>query len=178
VVAPVEPPRGLSGFTVRAVTDLLLPRRISVLGTLEAGSSGSRDLTLLAPSTEGVFAPGETRARARWTPGSHVRLSLTPRFRFGPGLFLGVGWHFSRRGADEFEPLDGVSIDGFGDETATQHRLAVELRYAAVEEPNVGSVPFPFEIMLRGSQSVAGSGGAPAEARAEVMVRARLHPRG
>jgi hypothetical protein len=178
-VAPTEPPRGVAGFTVRAVTDLLLPRRISVLGTVEAGSSGSRTMTFLAATPDSVLTPGWSRARARWSPGSHLRLSVTPRFRFGPGLSLGVGWHFYRRGADEIEPVgtQQAPIGTFGDEAATQHRLAVELRYAAVEQPNIDSVPFPFEILLRGSQSFAGSGGAPAEARAEVMVRAQIHPR-
>ena len=176
-VAPTAPARGVSGFTVRGVTDLLLTPRISVLGTAEAGSSGSRELTFLgAARAPGPFTPGVSRIQARWSPGSHLRLSVTPRFQFGPGLSLGVGWHFLRKGEGEFEPLDdsGPVTDVFIEDEATQHRLAVELRYAALEMPNVGSVPFPFEILLRGSQSVSGSGGAPAEARAELMVRARL----
>jgi hypothetical protein len=178
-VAPIEPPRGVAGFTVRGVTDLLLSERISVLGTVEAGSSAERTMTFLAATPDSVLTPGWSRARARWKPGSHLQVSVTPRVRFGPGLSLGAGWHFFRRGADEVEAIDSeqAPIGTFGDEAATQHRLAVELRYAAVEEPNSSGVPFPFEILLRGSQSIAGSGGAPAEARAEVMVRARIHQR-
>jgi hypothetical protein len=176
-VGPTDPPRGVSGFTVRGVTDLLITPRLSVMGTAEAGTSGSRDLTFLGASrSPGPFTQGVSRIQARWSPGSHLRLSLTPRFQFGPGLSLGVGWHFLRKGAGDFEPLDDPSpVTGtFTEVTATQHRLAVELRYVAMQMPNLDSVPFPFEILLRGSQSVAGSGGAPAEARAELMVRARL----
>jgi hypothetical protein len=104
---------------------------------------------------------------------------VTPRFRFGPGLSVGIGWHFVRRSADEVEPLgdEPPPPNSLGGDAASQHRLAVELRYAALEPPVAGSVPFPFEILVRGSQTVTGSGGAPAEARAEVMVRARLHAR-
>ena len=181
-VAPMDPPRGVSGFSLGAVTDVLFSgrlRRFAVLGNIEAGWNGTREMTLLAPDPARAFIPGEAKADVRWTPGAYVRASVTPRFRFGPGLSLGMGWRFSRREPDEFEAVaTGGGTAGPSlfptSESFTQQRLALEIRYVAMEEPLLSGVPFPFEILFRGSRSVAGSEGAAVEKKAEAMIRFRI----
>ena len=181
-VSPIDPPRGVSGFLLRAVTDLLLPGRFgrfAILSIVEGGWNGTREMTLLAPDPTGVFTPGQTRAEVRWSPGAHIRASITPRFRFGPGLSIGAGWQFLRREPDEFEAvateggIDTPSLPPVG-EAYSQQRFALELRYTSMNEPVIDAVPFPFEILLRGSKSVTGSEGATVESKAQVMVRFRL----
>ncbi len=181
-VSPIDPPRGVSGFSVRGIADLLLTGRLSrfaVLGVVEAGWNGTRETTLLAPDLSRAFAPGGTRAEVRWSPGSHLRASVTPRFRFGPGLSLGAGWQFLRREPDEYAPVaddDGSEPPELPSpgEAFTQQRVAVELRYTTMQAPLDGAVSFPFEVLFRGSRSFAGGGGAAVESRVEAMVRFRF----
>lgn len=179
-LAPFQPPRGVSGVRLRAVTDLLLPGRFAVLGMLETGWNGSVETTVLAPDPGNVFRPDFTRMRVRWSPGSHVQAGLVPRYRLAPGLSVGAGWHLLRRDPDEYEPMDGSPLEPGGPalpvrgQSYTQHRLGLELRYAAMRAPMAEQVWFPFEVMLRASRSIAGSAGAPVETKAEAMVRFRL----
>lgn len=178
-VSPIDPPRGVSGFSLGGVVDLLLPgrfQRVAVLGTVEAGWNGSREITLLVPDPALAFTPGQTQADVRWSPGSHLRASVAPRLRLGPALSVGVGWHFLRREPDVFDTLAGGSgtFPPPPGESYSQHRLGAELRYTSMEPPALAGVPFPFEILFRASWSAAGSEGAPVERRAEAMVRFRL----
>ncbi len=180
ILAPIDPPRGVSGWSGGAALSVLFPgpfRRLALHSVLEAGWNGSREMTLLAPVLERAFHPGEERAEVLWSPGSHVRASVTPSFEVAPGLSIGAGWHFLRREPDEFEPLGdarGPPITAPPAEAHTRHRVALQLRYAALEPPLLGGVPFPFEVLFRGSRSVAGTVGATVETRAEAMVRFRI----
>ncbi len=182
MVSPIDPPRGVSGFSVRGIADLIFGGRlgrVAILGTLEAGWNGSRDVTLLVPDPTAAFNPSLTRSEVSWSPGPHLRASVTPRFRFGPGLSVGAGWHLLRRDPDEFAPVSDsggaplpaipAGIDGF-----TQQRIAFEIRYTTMHSPLREQAPFPFEILFRGSRSFAGTDGAVVESRAEAMVRFRL----
>ncbi len=176
-VSPIDPPRGVSGFSLKVVTDFLLPGRFAILGIVEGGWNGTREMTLLAPDPAGVFTPGRTRAEVQWSPGTHIRTSITPRFQFGPGLSLGAGWQFLRREPDTFEAVaseDGVDTPNLlppVGKVYSQQRFALELRYTSMNKPLIDAVPFPFEILLRGSKSIAGSEGATVESKAEAMVR-------
>jgi len=177
-ISPIDPPRGVSGFSLGGIVDLLLPgrfRRLAVLGAAEAGWNGTREIALLVPNPALAFTPGQTQADVRWSPGSHLRASVAPTLRLGPALSVGAGWYFLRRGPDVFDAATGGSGDLPPPAKAyTQHRLGVELRYASMEPPALAAVPFPFEILFRASWSAAGSEGAPVESRAEAMVRFRL----
>ena len=178
-VSPSDPPRGVSGLSVGAVSDVLFPGRFAVLGILEGGTHGSTEMTLLAPDPARVFSPGFTRADVIWQPGSYFRASVTPRFRLASGLSIGTGWWFLRRRADSFESVETGSMDEVPSlppqgESYTQQRLAVELRYSTMNQPLSGEVSFPFEFLLRGSRSVSGNEGAPVQSRAEAMIRFRL----
>ncbi len=182
-VSPIDPPRGVSGFSLKMVTDFLLPGRFgrfAILSIVEGGWNGTREMTLLAPDPAGVFTPGRTRAEVRWSPGTHIRTSITPRFQFGPGLSIGAGWQFLRREPDTFEAVaaeDGVDTPNLPPvgKAYSQQRFALELRYTSMNKPLIDAVPFPFEILLRGSKSITGSEGATMENKAEAMVRFPLH---
>ena len=179
IVSPIDPPRGVSGWSGGAVLNILFAgplRRLALLSVLEAGWNGSREMTLLAPVLERAFHPGEARAEVLWSPGRHVRASVMPSVEVAPGLSIGAGWHFLRREPDEFELLgDGSGPPITAPAAAnTRHRVGLQLRYAALQPPLLGGVPFPFEVLFRGSKSVAGTTGATVETRAEAMVRFRI----
>ena len=180
IVAPMDPPRGVSGWLGGAVLDILLfgpLRRLAVLSTLEAGWNGSREMTVLAPDPARVFYPGEERAAVLWTPGPHLRASVTPRFQVASGISIGAGWRFLRREPDSYEHLGEAPappIEGLAPEPYSLHRIGFELRYAANEPPLLGGVPFPIEVLFRGSKSITGTAGATVESRAEAMVRFRI----
>ena len=180
IVSPIDPPRGVSGWSGSAVLDVLFfgpRRRLAILSILEAGWNGSREMTLLVPDLARAFHPGEERAEVLWSPGRHVRASVTPRVEVAPGLSIGAGWHFLRREPDEFTSLGSAAAFPAVVPTArayTRHQVGLELRYAATEPPLIEGVPFPFELLFRGSESVAGSAGATIETRAEAMVRFRI----
>ena len=180
IVAPMDPPRGASGWTGGAVLDILLAgplRRLAVLSTLETGWNGSREMIVLAPDPGRVFYPGEERAAVRWTPGPHLRASVTPRFQVASGLSIGAGWRFLRREPDSYERLGEASstpVEGAAADPYSLHRIGFEFRYAANEPPLLGGVPFPVEVLFRGSKSVAGTAGAIVESRAEAVVRFRI----
>ena len=177
-VSPIDPPRGVSGFSLGGVADLLLPgalRRFAILSMIETGWNGTRDIPLLVPDATLTFTPGRTRTDLRWSPGSHIRASVIPRFRVGESISFGLGWHLLRREPDSFDPVEGaLAISPPQTNSYTQHRIGVELRYTSMHPPALAAVPFPFEVLFRGSWSAAGSEGAPVESRAEAMVRFRL----
>ena len=85
-----------------------------------------------------------------------------------------------RREPDTFEAVateDGVDTPNLPPvgKVYSQQRFALELRYTSMNKPLIDAVPFPFEILLRGSKSIAGSEGATVESKAEAMVRFPLH---
>ena len=176
-VAPRDPPRGVPGVELRWISDLLLPHRLAILSTVEAGWHGTREMFLVAPDPSRVFFPQHTRAAVQWQPGTHIRLGVTPRFRIGPGLSLGAGWHMVRRGADEFTAVhDDGPRPPSPEESSLVHRLSMELRYTAFRPPISESVNRPFELLARGSRSISGSGDwAPADRRIEIGARILVH---
>ncbi len=176
-VAPRDPPRGVPGVEIRWISDVILPRRLGVRGTVEVGWHGSRDILLLAPDSDGAFLPDRTRTSVRWDPGTHVGIEVTPRLRIGPGLSLGAGWRMLRREADTFSALhtDGTPPPA-PSAAAVVHRLSIEFRYSAIHPPLSDTVSRPFEVLVRGTRSVSGSGDwAPVDRRIDVGARFRLH---
>lgn len=176
IVAPLDPPRGAGGLELRSVTDLLLPGRFAVLAVVEFGTAGSRDLVLLAPDPSRPFVPGATRTRARWSPGDHLRVALTPRFHLHRNLSVGLGWRYLARKPDRYESLepDGPPIFE-ADRGPRLHHVAFELRYSAMEPPASEGTPLPLEVRIRLSRTVSGSGPlAPDERRIEVGGRVVL----
>jgi hypothetical protein len=169
-VAPLDPPRGVGGVELKSVSDILLPGRFAALAVVEVGRSGTRDLTLLAPDPAQPFIPGATRTEVRWTPGDHLRVSLTPRFHLHRSLSLGAGWSYMARGPDQYESLDPDGPVPFQPERGPRlHRASIELRFAALEPPASESILRPVAFMIRGSRTVSGSGPlAPVERSLEI----------
>ncbi len=171
-LAPGTSTRGASGMRVRLESEALLWRHFSVTGLLEGAWFGGREMPLLSPDPSQPFSPGRTRARVKWTPGSHVRVNLVPRFRLGATLVLGVGWDVFRQEADTFSALDpdGPQVSA-PDGARTVQSLIAELRYVARASPAADTSPFPFEAFIRVSRSVSGSGPwSPAEQRVDSGV--------
>ena len=170
-IAPVGPPRGVSGGEIRVVSDATLTERTALLLTVETGWNGSRDLSLLAPDPSRVFSPGQTQAPVRWEPGGYLGVGLSPRVHLGQALSIGAGWQFLRRDAETYTHLESSDIQPpIPGEATSAHTVALEFRYAALGGPMSPSMRFPMEILLRGAQSVAGNG-APVERRFDMAVR-------
>ena len=172
---------GVSGWTGGAVLDVLLSgplRRLAVLSTLEAGWNGSREMTVLAPDPARVFHPGEERAAVLWTPGPALqgkrdatnpgrirpldrrRMALSP-----PGARqLRASGRNTRRSDRRSGTANPTASTASGSSSGT---LPTSRRFS-------GGVPFPVEVLFRGSKSVAGTAGATVESRAEAMVRFRI----
>lgn len=169
IVAPMAPPRGVGAIGVRWVTDFHLNARLGLLAVAEMENYGSQEVTFVAPFPARLLGGAPTREPLNWTPGTLVRLEATPRLLMGPALSLGAGAHYLRRGADRFEaPAGGNQVDV--DSPATSLiKLSAELRYAALSGPVAERTPFPFELLLRYSQPVAGDG--PDLRRIEAGVR-------
>jgi hypothetical protein len=173
IVAPLDPPRGVGGVELRSVTDVLLPGRFAALAVVEVGTHGTRELTLLAPDPDQPFVPGATRTEARWSPGDHLRISVTPRYHLRPALSLGAGWRYLARRPDRYESMvpDGPPIFQ-ADRGPRLHHLELELRFSAMEPPMVEALRFPLEVFVRGSRTVSGSGPlAAAERRLQIGGR-------
>ena len=127
-------------------------------------------------SLVGIGRQSVVRARAGGRPvfgGCHGHQP----FQVASGLSIGAGWRFLRREPDSYERLGdahATPIEGAAPEPYSLHRIGFEFRYAANEPPLLGGVPFPVEVLFRGSKSIAGSVGATVESRAEAMVRFRI----
>lgn len=176
IVAPLDPPRGVGGVELRSVTDVLLPGRFAALAVVEVGRPGSRDMTLLAPDPARPFVPGATRTDARWTPGEHLRIAVTPRYHVHPTMSFGAGWQYLVRRPDRFESLDpGGPPIWNPDRGPRLHRLDLELRYSVLHPPASETLRFPLEFVLRASRTVSGSGPmAPVERRIHFGGRVTL----
>jgi hypothetical protein len=177
LIAPTHPPRGSGGVEVRWITDLLIPGGIGLLGVVEAGFNQAREMTLIAPDAESLFNPGRTRAEVEWLPGNHLEISVSPRKYLGNTLSIGGGWHFLQRVADTFTPLGSLGYPiAARAEQSSSHAVALELRYDAM-----GGLPWegvgrrPFELLIRGTHTLAGSGPwAVKESRVDATVRMLL----
>jgi hypothetical protein len=157
-LAPGSRARGVGGVEVRVETELRIPR-FALLGAVEGGWHGEREIVLLAPDAARPFSPGSARARVLWSPGDDLRLTLLPRVRLGAVLSIGAGWNVLRQGADRFAPLDDSETAVPEPRGArTLHGLILELRYSTLGLPAAEAVRFPFAAFLRISGSVAGSG--------------------
>jgi hypothetical protein len=172
-IAPLSPPRGVSGFSLGLATDLLLSSRLALLAQVQATWNGTAETTLVAPDPTRLFQPGFDRTRVEWEPGDQLSFGLSPRFHFGLPLSIGAGWTYVRQEADRFVALDQDDADL--PEPAgpfTFQRLHVELRYSATAGALAESVRLPFEAYIRGSRAVSGSGEwAPVEKRLEAGAR-------
>ncbi len=159
LVAPLDPPRGVPGVEVRWVTDLLLGSRLGLLGVVEVGRNGSRETPVLSPGPDALFSTLPVRAMADWTPGGHLRASVTPRYLIGRALSIGGGVQMVRREADRYE-WSGEGPDPVVEpgEATMRYRALGELRYTAFHPPISDETWFPFELLLRFSQTVGGEG--------------------
>jgi hypothetical protein len=176
LIAPTHSPHGTGGVEVRWITDLLFPGGIGILGVVEAGFNQAREMTLVAPTASSPFDPARTRAEVEWTPGNHLEISISPRKNLGHTLSIGGGWHFLKRDADSYTPLSTLVYPiAAPTEGSTTHAIALELRYGAMGTLPGEGVNRPFELMLRGTHTLAGSGPwAVKESRMDLGVRMLL----
>jgi hypothetical protein len=172
-VAPLSPPRGVSGFSMGVATDLLLSSHFAVLAHAEGVWNGTREMELLAPDPSRLYSPGFTRVNVEWEPGDQLSFGVTPRFHFGPPLSIGAGWQYVRVEADRFVSLEsgGPAVPA-PEGPFTVQRILVEIRYTATAGALADAVRFPFEAYGRASRTVSGSGEwAPVERKVEAGLR-------
>lgn len=175
LVAPFHVPDGVSGVGLRVVTDVASPSRFAALVVLEGWRYGESETTLLAPDPAQVLGQNAlARIPARWTPGSTLRVRVTPRVHVVSSLSLGLGYEMARKGDGTYDldadPAGGPFVpepDG-----STLHRLRGEFRYHGFEGSILESLPFPLEIVLAYDAPIGASGSrAPDERRVELGIR-------
>lgn len=165
--------RGHFGVAGDAAGDWFPSRRWWVTGAADAQLLLGADVTRLAFTTESPF-PDTTQTRAlRREPGLRVEASLTPRFRLTNELSFAAQYRLEIAGATTYSG-DGAELLGPIEviTARTAHRLGAGASYTTVGAYAAGRAPFPAEVSLLYGRTVAGTGGAPAETRLELGVRA------
>ncbi|GEM_PF-1878132 len=190
LVAPLDPSRGTGGVGGKLVTDLISDRRYGLLTVVEAWTFQEEETVVLAPDPNRVFGTlGVDRLPVRWTPGTVVRVAVKPRVHITPGLSLGLGYRYFRRGAATYEraepgnatPENG-SAAGSGTWVrpvalpeqggATLHHLRGEFRYHGFDAPIAPVLPFPIEVYMAYGGTMGGSGDSPlSQRRMEAGIR-------
>ena len=174
-VAPMAPPRGVGGVGLRLVTDVVSAhRRFGLLTVVDGWWFSEGEAVVLAPDPARLLGQdGIGRLPVDWQPGSTLQIAVTPRFHVTPGISLGLGYEFDRRGDHTMTPRgEGVGVtplEGFG---STLHRLRGELRFHGFEGPVAQELPFRMELRFTYEGTVAGSGDLPvAERRIQMGAR-------
>ncbi len=174
-IAPMAPPRGVGGGGLRLVTDIVSAhRRLALLTVVDGWWFSEGEAVILAPDPNRLLGEtGVARLPVDWQPGSTLQVAVTPRFHVTPGISLGLGYQFDRRGDHSMTAREEGSVpapaDGSG---STLHRLRGELRHHGFEGPVAQALPFRMELHLTYEGTVAGNGDLPvAERRIQMGAR-------
>lgn len=165
--------RGHFGVGGDVAADWFPSRRWWLTGAADAQFLLGGDVTRLDFSVENPF-PDTTQTRVlRREPGLRVAASLTPRYRLTNELSFAAQYRLETAGATTYSG-DGAELLGPIELVAgrTAHRLGLGASYTTVGAYAAGRAPIPAEVSLLYGRTVAGTGGAPAETRLELGVRA------
>lgn len=171
LVYPMDPAHGYGGGGIRWLTDVLLDDRLALLAELEWRTYLDRELVLIGTNPAHPWSPDTARQEVSGAPGDRLRIRLAPRWSLAPGLSIGAGWELLQNGESRWIPTGGTDPDAVVRSGGQRQRASVELRFAGWDDRFAGQLPFPVEILARGSWSVTGSGGAPRDRRFEVGAR-------
>ncbi|HEX8454283.1 MAG TPA: hypothetical protein VF647_19525 [Longimicrobium sp.] len=165
--------RGHFGVAGDVAGDWFPSRRWWVTGAADAQLLLGANVTRLAFSAENPF-PDTTQTRVlRREPGMRIGASLTPRYRLTNELSFAAQYRLEIAGATTYsgegsELLGPIELIG----GRTAHRFGLGASYTTVGAYAAGRAPFPAEVSLLYGRTVAGTGGAPADTRLELGVRA------
>jgi hypothetical protein len=165
--------RGHFGVAADAAADWFPSRRWWLTGAADAQLLLGSDVTRLAFTSENSF-PDTTQTRVlRREPGLRIGASLTPRYRLTNELSFAAQYRLEIAGATTYSG-DGAELLGPIELIAgrTAHRLGIGASYTTVGAYAAGRAPFPAEVSLLYGRTLAGTGGAPADTRLELGVRA------
>lgn len=157
-----HPPGGVSGYGGRLVTNLTLPSRFGLLAVVEGWTFGEAETTILAPDPARVL--GETaiaRLPVRWSPGSALRIRVTPRVHVTPSLSVGLGYELDRRGEAGYAPTsaaESTDLSAWTTGSTTLQRVRAELRYHGVGDGMADLLPFPLELLVAYDATTSGDG--------------------
>ncbi|HEX8362030.1 MAG TPA: hypothetical protein VF613_18070, partial [Longimicrobium sp.] len=164
-------PRGHFGAAGDVAADWFLSRRWWVTGAADAQLLLGANITTLAYTPENAFPDTTQTLIVRREPGLRVGASVTPRYRLTQEFSFAAHYRFQSQGAETFSgdaPLSPVQSIA----AQTAHRFGIGASYTTVGAYAEGRAPFPVEVSLLYGRTVAGSGGAPADTRLELGVRA------
>lgn len=171
LVYPVDPAHGYGGGGIRWLTDILLDDRLALLAELEWQGYLDREHVLIGADPIHPWNYETARREVTGNPGNRFTLRVSPRWSVSRGLTIGAGWELLRRGEGRWTSADSAGSDPVVRSAGHRQRASVELRFAGWDEQIAEQLPFPIEILARGSWSIAGSGGAPRDRRFEVGAR-------
>ncbi len=148
-------------------------RRWWVTGAADAQLLLGSDITRLAFTAENPFPDTAQTRVLRREPGLRVAASLTPRYRLTNELSFAAQYRLEVAGATAYAG-EGAELLGPIELIAarTAHRVGVGAGYTTVGAYAAGRAPFPAEVSLLYGRTLAGTGGAPADTRLELGVRA------
>jgi hypothetical protein len=169
-----EPSRtGVFGVGGDAVAEWFLSSRWWVTADAEAHLFGAASVQRLA-FTEALPFPDTTQRRTlRREQGLLFGAGVTPHYRLTRELSFAAQYRFESAGGVTYSG-EGAGVLGPIENVAAQtaHRIGVGAGYSTVGAFAAGRAPFPADVSLLYARTVAGSGGAPADVRLELQVRA------
>lgn len=168
-----SPRAGLTGWSGGVAGDLFFGPRWWVAGGLSYSAVGETEVVRRAVPPGEPFSSAEPPVRARWSPGSEIGVSVSPRFRPDPAIAVGLeyrsvhaaGSTLAVAGADPIPWTRG----------GTYARVGASVRFTTLAAYAAGSRVLPGEAALSYTADLAGPPGAPV-AR-EIRIEGRLYQR-
>ena len=142
-------------------------RRLGLRSELRYGIQQAKSLILRVAPHEVVMAPLNTRRAVRWSPGSYMAFSLSPRWHLTDELSVSGDYRFFSKGDDSFEIIGdrvvlGVDADPADlehESSITFHEAGLGLTYSTMNTWRDGRAGSPLEFNARVVRAVAGGGG-------------------
>ncbi|MEX2528548.1 MAG: hypothetical protein WEA09_13000 [Gemmatimonadota bacterium] len=179
---PVDPYRGHHAFWTTTVGELNPSHWWGI--RLEGGWEQSLPRAVSRFDMGGILGPEPGVRPIEVTPGSRLRLAVSPRIFLAPQLSIGAGYGLLRwggeswAGAAEAAPsTEGPGFWGAPLGGGTLHSLALDLSYSGLPSFRRGQGGLPVELHLRFHRTLAGRGDglvAPAGVEAGLRIHRRL----
>jgi len=159
---------------------LRVGNRLGVRARVRYGIQQAQSLFLRVAPHEVVMPPVNLKRAVRWTPGSYVAFSVSPRWHLTDELSLNGDYRFFTKGDDSYEIIGDAVLGGITADPAdlahesslTVQEAGLGFTYSTMNTWRAGRAGSPLEFNGRVVRAVAGSGGrTPKSVRFELSFR-------
>jgi len=158
---------------------LRVGQRLGLRGQVRYGIQQSKSLILRVAPHEIVMPASDTKRALRWTPGTYLSVSVSPRWHLTDVLSLSGDYRFFSKGEDSYEIIREDGASGLADPADLEHESSVTLQevgvgitYSTMGAWREGRAGSPLEFNGRVIRAVAGGGGrTPKTVRLELGFR-------